>query len=489
MESSLKSQTTFALKWSAIGTVFSGLLQVGSTAVLGRLIGPSEYGLLAMANVFISFGGYLSQMGLGPALIQKPEIDTKDIRASFTLALLLGLLLTVTTILFSPLIGKYYHNQAIPAVVGWVSVTFLLNGVSLTSLSLLRRQLSFKTTTLIEIGAFVLGNGLVAIPCALSGWGVWSLVASILVQRAIIAIAGMAAVRHSLVPIFSYQAYRRCLGFGTHYSFNTILEFFYANIEVFLIGRIFTERLAGLYNRGQMLVALPMEYSVVSVTRVLFPVFTKLQSQKEKITQVFITVFVLIGLLSASISGGMFSSAREIMLVVLGKKWEEGIFIFRFLTLVIPLDYLMSTEALLLDSLGKLGYRTWIRLFALTVKCIALFIGFQFGITGFLVAMLLSQAFQQFIYIPFLRRSVGLSSLVFFHMYLLLITEWAGVAGMTWGVTVLGRATGCPMVIILLLQILTGGLVFLFLLKTHLHFSFFGIRRDILQSIPILSRL
>ncbi len=428
-------------------------------------------------------------MGLGPALIQKPEIDTKDIRASFTLAFFMGLLLTVMTILLSPLIGRYYHNQAVPAVVSWVSVTFLLNGLSLTSLSLLRRQLNFKAATLIEIGAFVLGNGLVAIPCAWSGLGVWSLVASIVVQRAIIALAGMAVVRHSMLPIFSYQAYRRCLGFGTHYSFNNILEFMYANIEVFLIGRIFTERLAGLYNRSQMLVSLPMEYSVVSVTKVLFPVFSRLQSQKEKATQVFITVFVLIGLVSASIAGGMFSAAREVILVVLGKKWEESIFIFQFLTVVIPLDYLMSTESLLLDSLGKLGYRTWIRFFGLTVKCIALFIGFQFGITGFLVAMVLSQGFQQIIYIPFLHRCVGISPRTFLHMYFLLITEWAVVAGLTWGITILGRSTECPMIVILLMQILTGGLAFFILLKALLHFSFFGIRRDILHSIPILSRI
>jgi len=488
MESSLKSQTSRALKWSALSTIASGVLQVGSTVVLGRLIGPSEYGLLAMANVFIAFGGYLSQMGLGPALIQKPEIDAQDIRASFTLAFFLGMLLTIITILFSPMIGRYYRNQTIPAVVSWLGVTFFLSGLSLTSISLLRRQLNFKATAWIETGAFILGNGLIAIPCAVLGFGVWSLVASILAQRGFTALFGFIIVRHSVRPIFSFQAYRKCLRFGTHYSANTVLDFFYSNIEALLIGRLYSEKIIGLYNRSQLLISLPMEYSVSNIAKVFFPVFTKLQHNRAKLKEVFRTVFLLTGLICGAVSMGMFPAAREIILVILGRKWAEAVIPFQFLVIILPLEYLMSTEAIIFDSLGKLGARSKIRGLGILLKLIAVFIGYRFGFEGFLTAVLIASIGQQVMYLPFIQTHIGLSILEFLFIFSVIGLNAGFIGGIIWLITFLCRCAGFPLLLTLAIQIILGTGIFLTIFLFILRYSLFGIPKDTFYMFPFLGR-
>jgi hypothetical protein len=147
-----------------------------------------------MANVFIQFTGRFSQMGLGPALIQRENIQEEDIRASFTLAVVLGVVFAIATILVAPLTEIFFKNESIGSVIRWLSLSFVLGGFSLTATSLLRREMRFKALALVEVSAFSLGNGAIAICCAALGFGVWSLVVGMLAQQAIMLVISFSIV-------------------------------------------------------------------------------------------------------------------------------------------------------------------------------------------------------------------------------------------------------------------------------------------------------
>lgn len=486
----LRSQTVSALKWSTMGTFLNVALQIVVVAVMGRLLGPKEYGLLAMANVFNRFTAYFSQMGLGPALIQRKEIGDEDIRASFTLAVILGLAFTVITILVSPVATTYFQDDAVGAVVCVLAFSMLIGGFSLTAISLLRRELNFKAIAVIEAMAFALGNGLVAILLAWLGFGIWSLVIGILTQQTIIALVALFVTRHSFAPLFSLSAYRRCLGYGAHYSMNTFLDFLYGNIDTILVGRLFITKTVGFYNRAFTLANMPVERFITSITRVMFPAFSKLQDQKEKLCEAFATVFMIIGLVSGGISCGMIPAAREIVLVVLGSKWIEAIVPLQVLALAVPLQFLMSQQGVLLDSVGKLAARTKIRVFGLTLKICLLSVGAAiYGFNGFLWAILIVQFCQQIVYTPFITKSIGLSLSKFYFLYFVIFVNGCIVAAFVQLATIGGRAAGFPMPVVLVGQIAIGAASLLGTLLIVGRYSIGGIHREALQAIPILGRL
>lgn len=64
MSPSLTEQTTHGLKWSSISTITTAVMQLGYTAVMSRLLNPSDFGLVAMGGVVLRFGQYFAQMGM-----------------------------------------------------------------------------------------------------------------------------------------------------------------------------------------------------------------------------------------------------------------------------------------------------------------------------------------------------------------------------------------------------------------------------------------
>src|SRR4051794_8806620 len=87
---SMTNRTLSRLFWMALATganVVSLLLVV---LVLARLLTPADFGLAAAALMVIGFSAIFSEFGIGPAVVQRPELRTEHLRTGFTLSLLLG---------------------------------------------------------------------------------------------------------------------------------------------------------------------------------------------------------------------------------------------------------------------------------------------------------------------------------------------------------------------------------------------------------------
>lgn len=56
----LKQKTLHGIKWSYISTITTAILQVGYTAIMARLLNPSDLGLVAMVSIVLRSGRYLA---------------------------------------------------------------------------------------------------------------------------------------------------------------------------------------------------------------------------------------------------------------------------------------------------------------------------------------------------------------------------------------------------------------------------------------------
>jgi O-antigen/teichoic acid export membrane protein len=487
---SLRRKTASALTWSLLGTFANVLIQAGSVAALGRLLSPSEYGLLTVASVVISFGGYFAQLGLGPALIQRKDIDERDIRSCWTLSLLLGVAAAGATWLAAPAAGWLFHTDAAAPVIRWLSLSFILTGIATTPTSLLRRELRFRSIAWIEGASMALGNGAVAIACAATGCGVWSLVAGVLAQQGIVAVASLATARHSLRPVVSWQAWKRGLGYGAHFSLNSLLDFLYANVELFLGGRLFSPFQMGLYNRGFAVANMPLQYPYAGVSRVLFPVLSRLKDRRERLAEAFLSALALLAMACGSVSLGMMVAGRELVRVMLGETWTQATPALQVLSLAVLMQLLMSVQGVMLDSVGCLRRRSWARAAGLSAKTALVGIGAAlYGFEGFLAGILAGQFIQQAIYLPIVSRSLRVSLLKVVGTYLSALLGAGLVAGVIATGTTLCRSANLPAAATLATQAALGAAGLAALVAMTVRYSLCGVTRETTDAIPLLRRL
>lgn len=279
----LTSRTVHGMKWSLVAQVLNVTTTVATTAVLARLLAPATWGLVSMALVILRFGQYFARMGVGAALIQKPELTDDDVRAGFTSSVLLGAAVCVVVVLAAPFTHLIFADPQVVPVARVMSFAFILDGAAVTSGALLQRQLKFKVFAWLDTVSYVVGYGAVAIVLAVLGHGVWSLVVAGLAQSAMSAVLYYAATRHRLKPLFRWSVYERLYSFGARISVTQFLEFITYNMDTMWAGHFFNAGDVGTYTRSFTLVSMPNQYLVTTFTRVLFPSFSRVQKETERL--------------------------------------------------------------------------------------------------------------------------------------------------------------------------------------------------------------
>ena len=161
------------------------VLGLVSTAMPGRLLTPAEFGVVAIAFVLQRFGQFIADLGVGQALIQKPELSGEDVQAGFTSSIGLGLLATVAAWMLAPLAGQYFGMPDLVMVFRGYAVAYLLNAMIIISQSLLRRQLKFRPLMIGELVSLVIGHGMFGLGAAYLGFGAFSLAISQIAQALI----------------------------------------------------------------------------------------------------------------------------------------------------------------------------------------------------------------------------------------------------------------------------------------------------------------
>ena len=192
-QTTLTAQTASGLSWFYLSTMTLMVANLAYTATLSRLLAPAAFGLMAVANLVVLFVQLFARMGLASALVQKPDLSEEEIRAASTAGIAVGLACLVLVWILAPALAALFRAPGLPPVLRGLSVSFVFMGWSMTGLGLLRRELRFRTLSIILAGTYVFGYLVVGVGLALLGAGVWSLVAASVVTTAAQAIC---AVRH-----------------------------------------------------------------------------------------------------------------------------------------------------------------------------------------------------------------------------------------------------------------------------------------------------
>src|SRR3954451_7680429 len=92
---SLTNRTLSGLLWMSLATGANVVVQVLVLVVLARLLTPADFGLAAVALMVVGFSAIFSDLGIGPAVVQRPNLQPVHLRVGFTCSVLLGVLVGV----------------------------------------------------------------------------------------------------------------------------------------------------------------------------------------------------------------------------------------------------------------------------------------------------------------------------------------------------------------------------------------------------------
>lgn len=408
--SAIPASTLRGLRWSLIATVAIAVLQFVYSGIMSRLLTPADFGLMGMAMVVISFGGYFAHMGLEQALIQRAELEPVHIRATSTVAIALGVLVTGLMWVLAPLVTLLFKEPGVVSVLRGMSLTFVVNSLGATAQSVLRRRLAFDLLARIELGAFLVGYGLVGLGMAWTGWGIWSLVGATLTNLLVKALAAWLCVRHSLRPPLRWEHYKPLVNFGGAVSVVSLLEYFGANLDRLSIGRLLGTFTLGLYNRTFFLVQLPLYQFTDSISRVMLPSYSRLQHDIPRLRPLYLTTLSLSAWVMLPMAAGMAVAAGPLVRVVLGAQWGAAVPLLGPLALMVGAHLLTVYSGSLCESLGKLQFKVWLQLGFIAGLSAGLLVAAPYGLRAMVLTVLAAEILRHLTYQLAIHRYLHISA-------------------------------------------------------------------------------
>ena len=393
--------------WDYAGSLSGQVISFVISLVLARMIGPEEFGVVALAMVIISMATIFATMGFGASIINSRELDPRAVNTIFILNIVIGLLLTLMGILFAPLISRFYGSEQLESVLRVLSVIFVFSTAQSVQHSLLNREMKFRQLAKLQVitGTF---SGIVGIAMAYQGMGVWALVG-----QALISSVATTLFYWYLSPwrpglSFSVESIRPHWKYSSKLFMASILDNLYQRFDVILFGRIFSLSVVGNFNRARSFNRLIVRNSSQSIMKVLFPYISKWQGNLEELRRVAKKGLHVISFLSFGLIAVFASCGNDLIIFLYSAKWADTVPIFYWLVLG---GFAYPLSALLVNVIRGNGNSKLFLQIEIAKKVItasAFVIAWKFGLMAFLKALLVTQILNVLINMYAVRLEIRL---------------------------------------------------------------------------------
>lgn len=463
----LTHRTIGGLLWMAGGKGAYGVLQLLVLAVLARLLTPADFGVVSAALVVIGLSQIVSQLGLGPALVQRPTLEPRHIDTAFSVSVILGIGLGALIWLIAPAAAAFFRIEAVAPVLRALAWLFPLQGLGTVAESLMRRDLRFSWLARIDVVTYGVGYGAVGIALALAGWGVWALVAGQIVQSCLKSGALLRA-RFSFPQHFiERQAFVDLMYFGGGFTLAKIANYVALQGDYFVVGRFLGKAPLGEYSRAYNLMSAPASGLGSILDEVLFPTMARVQSDPVRLAAAFRRGAAFIALCVLPCSIAMIILAPEVVAVLLGSQWTAVIAPLQ----VLAIGMLFRTSYKLSDSIaratGAVYRRAWRQAVYAALVVTGALIGRRWGITAVAWGVLGALAIN---FLLMAQLSVTVAHMrwsEFWRAHVPAVATTAATVPVVWLVATLLRHWSAPAAVVLagaglLAMITAGGLLFFY---------------------------
>jgi O-antigen/teichoic acid export membrane protein len=360
-------RTVRGMAW-AYGSYVGGRgLVLVSTVILARVLTPSDFGVVALALTFMVFLDTVKDLGLGQALIIAPARQLGAwAQTAFGWSIVLGLGLTVATVLAAPLAAGFFHKPQLSGLLSLLGLNFLLRSFGATHLALARRRLDYRSRTASEL-ADVITRGTISIALALAGLGPMALVIGYLAGSSAAAVMIWHRVAWRPRARISTRHLRGMASFGGVLTLVDVGQAFAHELDYLFIGRVLGTTPLGLYSIGFRLPELLIVNLSVVAGGVLFPAYALMD--RERLRAAYLVSLRYTALLVLPMAVGLGFMARPVLLTLFGSQWEPAVPVMQ----VLCIYAVVVTLNIPAGTVYKVTGRAWI-LIAFTVPYVALLV-------------------------------------------------------------------------------------------------------------------
>ena len=396
--------------WMVLFKLVERSLGLISMLILARLLGPTDFGIIAMAISFIAMAELLTAFGFDIAIIRTPQATADHYNTAWTCNVLLNLGVTLLMVALALPIARFYNKPEVAWVVCALAFGPLIAGAENVGVVAFRKELDFRREFAFQVSRKLIGF-VVVVPLAFWLRNYWALVVGMLASKA--AGTAMSYLMHSFRPSFGLTKFQEMIRFSRWLLLSNLVGFFKERSSDFFIGRLFGPAALGTYNVAYELAHLPTTEIGAPINRALVPGFAKMDSDKE-VSGAYASSVGVLAIVSLPVAAVLLVVAPFLVPVLLGHKWLATVPIMQVLAFNGALTLFHSSIGAVLMGRGFSMQVAMTNASYLGVLLVMLLVfSLQFGAVGAAWAVLLTTMLCTPIYLYQIGRCLGVGATVF----------------------------------------------------------------------------
>lgn len=455
----LRARVLTGVAWKAASQILIQVTRFSVSIVLARLLAPEQWGLAAMVVVLSGAIVLFSDSALGTVLIQRRSITDNDRSTVFWAGVGIGAALTCFGIAVAGPVSRFYGEPKVQPLFAVLSVSFLVTSLGTTQGALLLRDMEYRRLELRRMASTIVGAA-TGITIALQGGGAWAIVGQLLGASVVDAVLAWYFIAWRPKLVFSRETIRNIGGFTGNVFGQNLLYYVGRNADNVLIGRYLGAASLGTYGLAYSVMLAPFNQITSPLQQLLFPAFSRLQDDRERLADVWIRVTRLVAAISMPALIGLIVVAPDFVSTFLGADWHGAARIIQILAWVGLIQSLQHLNGEILYALDQSRTFLWFTVLWATASVAAFVIGLQWGLVGVAACYAISSTLVEPVNAWCTARALGISVWRF-------LGGMAGVAQATaiMGLAVLGTrmalvSAGVPAPLRLAIVVAVGFVVF-----------------------------
>lgn len=350
----LKKKTILSTLSLFFQSGYSAVLGFAANLILTILLSPQIFGIYFTVLSIIAILNYFSDIGLAASLIQKKEIENKEVSTVFTVQQILIITVVIIGFFASPFIVSFYKLP----VEGKFLYQALLFSFFLSSLKtipsiFLERKIQFQKIVFVQ----VIENTtfyLIVIILALAGWGLKSFTVAVIL-RSLIGVVVIYSISF-WKPQFGIDiiSLKRLLSFGVPFQMSSFLALIKDDLLILYLGRVLGFQALGYIGWAKKWAESPIRIIMDSLSRILFPLFSRFQKEKGRLSRLIEKIiYYQSALIVPATLGLALIMGKMVQLIPRYSKWESALPLFYIFCLSSLLSSYSTPFMNLLNGLGK----------------------------------------------------------------------------------------------------------------------------------------
>lgn len=393
----LGKKTISGMIWSFTERFGVLIIQFISNLVLARILIPDDFGLIGMMLVFINISSIFIDGGFGAALIQKKNPTKEDYSTVFFINLSISLLCYTLLFIFSNSIATFFHQPQLSDLLRVLGLILVIESFNMIQLNILMKRLDFNRIAKIRITAILIGNS-TGIVLALTGFGVWSLVAQSILNSLFTALLLWKGKIWTPSFVFSKISFNSLFSFGSKILLGSLLSALYKNFQTLIIGRRFSSSDLGYFTQAQQLEGVPTGTLMYIVNSVTLPVFSQMQDSLDVLRTNFRKTLKSLTFINFPLMTLLAVIATPLFSFLYTDKWLPAVPYFQLLCLGFGTLLLVhSTNLNLLKALGRSDTVLYLEIAKKVLGISLIFYCLRWGIMGLLIALTINSVIEFFL--------------------------------------------------------------------------------------------